>query len=238
MQILRSRKEAQALEEKFGPAYRSTNKTPGSDFSWSCVARPGLICDTHATLSGKVLCTLLWFGEFMGTLVLILLGNGVNAGVTLRKSYAADAGWIVVATGWAIAVLCGVLTAQAFGSPGANLNPAITLSTASLQRQLLAVALPLVRADAGRHLRRNPDGTALCTPLVNHSRPGSQTRRLLHQWCSPSSHLQLRRRSHRHHGARHRRRRHLLPRRLQQLDPPPAWGSGSSAAWCGVSAFR
>jgi glycerol uptake facilitator protein len=71
-----------------------------------------------------------WFGEFLGTLVLVLLGNGVNAGVTLRKSYAADAGWIVIATGWALAVLCGVLVAQAFGSPGANLNPAITLAVA------------------------------------------------------------------------------------------------------------
>jgi glycerol uptake facilitator protein len=71
-----------------------------------------------------------WFGEFMGTLVLVLLGNGVNAGVTLRKSYAADAGWMVVATGWALAVLCGVLVAQAFGSAGANLNPAITLAAA------------------------------------------------------------------------------------------------------------
>src|ERR1700692_3359171 len=71
-----------------------------------------------------------WFGEFIGTLVLVLLGNGVNAGVTLRRSYAADAGWIVVSTGWAIAVVCGVPPAQAFGSPGANLNPAITLSAA------------------------------------------------------------------------------------------------------------
>jgi len=71
-----------------------------------------------------------WLGEFMGTLVLVLLGNGVNAGVTLRKSYAADAGWMVIATGWALAVLCGVLVAQAFGSPGANLNPAITLASA------------------------------------------------------------------------------------------------------------
>ncbi len=71
-----------------------------------------------------------WFGEFMGTLVLVLLGNGVNAGVTLRKSYAADSGWLVIATGWALAVLCGVLVAQAFGSPGANLNPAITLASA------------------------------------------------------------------------------------------------------------
>ncbi len=71
-----------------------------------------------------------WFGEFLGTLVLVLLGNGVCAGVTLRKSYAADAGWMVVTTGWALGVLCGVLVAQAFGSPGANLNPAITLSAA------------------------------------------------------------------------------------------------------------
>jgi glycerol uptake facilitator len=71
-----------------------------------------------------------WFGEFMGTLVLVLLGNGVCAGVTLRKSYAADAGWMVITTGWALGVLCGVLVAQAFGSPGANLNPAITMSSA------------------------------------------------------------------------------------------------------------
>ncbi len=66
----------------------------------------------------------------MGTLILVLLGDGVNAAVLLRKSYAADAGWMVVTTGWALAVLCGVLVAQAFGSPGANLNPAITLAAA------------------------------------------------------------------------------------------------------------
>ena len=40
-----------------------------------------------------------WIGEFMGTLVLVLLGNGVGAGVTLRKSYAADSGWIVIKIG-------------------------------------------------------------------------------------------------------------------------------------------
>ena len=71
-----------------------------------------------------------WMGEFAGTLVLVLLGTGINAGVTLRKSYAADSGWIAITTGWALAVLCGVLVAQAFGSPGANLNPAITLALA------------------------------------------------------------------------------------------------------------
>lgn len=71
-----------------------------------------------------------WFGEFLGTLVLVLLGNGVNANVTLRKSYAADAGWMVIASGWGLGVLCGVLVAQAFGSPGANINPAVTLAIA------------------------------------------------------------------------------------------------------------
>ncbi len=65
----------------------------------------------------------------MGTMVLILFGTGVGANVTLRKSYAADAGWMVVTTGWALGVLCGVLVAQAFGSPGAHLNPAITLAS-------------------------------------------------------------------------------------------------------------
>ena len=72
----------------------------------------------------------IWFGEFMGTLVLVLLGDGVCAGVTLRKSYAADAGWMVITTGWALAVLCGVMVAQAFGSPAAFINPAFTLAAA------------------------------------------------------------------------------------------------------------
>ncbi len=97
-----------------------------------------------------------WFGEFMGTLVLVLLGDGVCAGVTLRKSYAADAGWMVITTGWALAVLCGVVVAQAFGSPGAHINPAITLAAAVDQRELCAVACLLVGADcwarcAARH---------------------------------------------------------------------------------------
>lgn len=72
----------------------------------------------------------LWLGEFMGTMVLVLFGNGVGAAVTLRKTYATDAGWMVVTTGWALGVLCGVLVAQAFGSPGAHLNPAISLASA------------------------------------------------------------------------------------------------------------
>lgn len=66
----------------------------------------------------------------MGTMILILLGDGVVAGVLLKKSKAENSGWIVIATGWALAVMCGVFTAIACGSPGAHLNPAVTLGVA------------------------------------------------------------------------------------------------------------
>jgi glycerol uptake facilitator protein len=71
-----------------------------------------------------------WFGEFMGTLVLILLGDGVVAGVLLKKSKAENSGWIVITAGWAFAVMFGVFTAIACGSPFAHLNPAFTLGVA------------------------------------------------------------------------------------------------------------
>ena len=69
-------------------------------------------------------------GEFMGTLIMILLGNGVVAGVLLKRSKAENAGWMVIATAWAFAVTCGVFTALLFGSKDAHLNPAITLAFA------------------------------------------------------------------------------------------------------------
>jgi glycerol uptake facilitator protein len=81
-----------------------------------------------------------WLGEFIGTFILILLGNGVNASVSLRKTYAEGAGWMVVTTGWGLAVLCGILTAQAFGSSGAHLNPAITFSNAVVSGDFSQVA--------------------------------------------------------------------------------------------------
>jgi glycerol uptake facilitator protein len=70
------------------------------------------------------------FGEFMGTLVLILLGNGVVANVLLKGSKAEGAGWMVITSGWAFAVMAGVFTAVACGSRDANLNPAVTLGFA------------------------------------------------------------------------------------------------------------
>lgn len=69
-------------------------------------------------------------GEFMGTMMLILLGDGVVAGALLKKSKAENSGWMVITAGWAFAVLCGIFTAILFGSKDAHINPAITLAFA------------------------------------------------------------------------------------------------------------
>jgi glycerol uptake facilitator protein len=82
-----------------------------------------------------------FLGEFMGTLVLILLGDGVVANVLLKKSKGEGSGWIVIATAWGLAVVAGIFTAVAFGSPAAHLNPAITLTVALLTGSWSNVAL-------------------------------------------------------------------------------------------------
>lgn len=69
----------------------------------------------------------LFWGELLGTATLILLGNGVVAGVLLAKSKAANGGWMVITAGWAFAVLAGVFVALAMGSPAAYLNPAVAV---------------------------------------------------------------------------------------------------------------
>jgi glycerol uptake facilitator len=82
-----------------------------------------------------------FLGEFMGTMVLILLGDGVVANVLLKKSKGENSGWIVIATGWGMAVVAGICTAVACGSPGAHINPAITLAVAILSNNWSNVGL-------------------------------------------------------------------------------------------------
>ena len=79
------------------------------------------------------------FGEFMGTLVLVLLGNGVVANVLLKKTKGEKSGWIVITTGWGLAVMAGVFTAMACGSEG-HLNPAVTLGAAVVSGDFSKVA--------------------------------------------------------------------------------------------------
>ncbi len=66
--------------------------------------------------------------EFLGTLVLVLFGDGVCAACSLNKSKAKGAGWIVITMGWGFAVMAGVLVAGPYS--GAHLNPAVTLGLA------------------------------------------------------------------------------------------------------------
>ena len=95
-------------------------------------------------------------GEFMGTMVLILLGDGVVANVMLKRSKAEGAGWMVVTSGWAFAVMAGVFTAVACGSRDAHINPAVTLGFAVISgnyaKLLPYAAAQLLGAFAGATL--------------------------------------------------------------------------------------
>src|SRR5215831_17370495 len=92
------------------------------------------------------------FGEFMGTMVLILLGDGVVANVLLRKSKGEGSGWIVITSGWAFAVMAGVFTAIACGSGDAHLNPAVTMGFAVTSGQFGKFIPYLVSQMAGAFL--------------------------------------------------------------------------------------
>ncbi|MGV3557609.1 MIP/aquaporin family protein [Larkinella arboricola] len=71
-----------------------------------------------------------FLGELVGTLVVILLGDGVVANVILKQTKGEASGWIVITTGWAFAVTMGVFIAKAFGSIDGHLNPAVTIAFA------------------------------------------------------------------------------------------------------------
>jgi glycerol uptake facilitator protein len=71
-----------------------------------------------------------YIAEFVGTMILVLLGDGVVAGVLLRYSKAENAGWIVITFGWAMAVAIAVYCVGRIS--GAHINPAVTLGLASV----------------------------------------------------------------------------------------------------------
>ena len=69
--------------------------------------------------------------EFIGTMLLIILGDGVVANVALNKTKGSNGGWIVIAFGWGIAVFVGAFVSVNLGGKG-HLNPAVTLAMAYL----------------------------------------------------------------------------------------------------------
>ena len=69
-----------------------------------------------------------FMAELVGTMLLVLLGDGVVAAVVLNKTKAQNSGWMVITTGWALAVAMAVYAVGRIS--GAHLNPAITLGLA------------------------------------------------------------------------------------------------------------
>lgn len=84
-------------------------------------------------------------GEFFGTLLLILLGNGVVANVVLSRSKGNNSGWIVIALGWAIAVFVGVYTSIKLGGSG-HINSAVTIALAAFQDFDSSLIIPYISA--------------------------------------------------------------------------------------------
>lgn len=117
--------------------------------------------------------TLQLVGEFIGTLVLILLGDGVVAAVSLNKTKSQGAGWIAISLGWGLAVTMGVYV-SAFLSP-AHLNPAVSFAMALAGKFPMAHVIPyslaqlaggfvgaaLVWIHYGPHWKETKDQTAI-----------------------------------------------------------------------------
>ncbi|MGJ7910492.1 MIP/aquaporin family protein [Neobacillus sp. LXY-1] len=69
-----------------------------------------------------------FWGELIGTMILIVFGAGIGAGASLKKSYANNPGWIVITIAWGLAVTMGVFAVGSIS--GAHLNPAVTVALA------------------------------------------------------------------------------------------------------------
>jgi len=82
--------------------------------------------------------------ELVGTFLLILLGNGVVANVVLKDTKGSDSGWIVITTGWALAVFVGVVVAGPYS--GAHINPAVTVGLALAGKIEWNIVLPYIVA--------------------------------------------------------------------------------------------
>ena len=85
------------------------------------------------------------FGEFLGTLILILLGNGVVAGVVLPKTKSNNAGWIVITMGWGIAVAVAAFVSGTLSQPPKHCNVCDGLKKEALWASVFHIILRSVR---------------------------------------------------------------------------------------------
>ena len=85
-----------------------------------------------------------FIGELVGTMLLIIFGDGVVANVLLNKTKGQNSGWIVIATGWAMAVAVGVYASWPIS--GAHINPAVTIGLAVIGKFPWAMVVPYIIA--------------------------------------------------------------------------------------------
>ncbi|HEY2581543.1 MAG TPA: MIP/aquaporin family protein [Mucilaginibacter sp.] len=85
-----------------------------------------------------------FMAEVIGTMLLILLGDGVVANVLLNDTKGNNGGWIVITTAWGLAVFVGIVVAGPYS--GAHLNPAVTIGLALAGKFAWAKVLPYIAA--------------------------------------------------------------------------------------------
>ena len=96
-----------------------------------------------------------FIAEIIGTMLLVVLGDGVVANVLLNKSKGHNSGWMVITTAWGLAVFVGVVIAAPYS--GAHLNPCVTIALAIAHKFLWAkvpyyIAAQLAGAMVGQTL--------------------------------------------------------------------------------------
>jgi glycerol uptake facilitator protein len=114
-----------------------------------------------------------FLGEFIGTMLLIIMGDGVVANVVLNKTKGNNSGWIVITFGWAMAVFLGVYASTSLGGSG-HLNPAVTIGMAAFNNFDISLLPIYIAAQFGgaivgaivvwiaykQHFDETPDGNA------------------------------------------------------------------------------
>ncbi|MEL6673839.1 MAG: MIP/aquaporin family protein [Bacteroidota bacterium] len=105
-----------------------------------------------------------FIAEFLGTMMLLLLGNGVVANVLLKDTKGHDSGWIVITMGWGIAVFVGVFISADYS--GAHLNPAVTLGLFAAGKFGIGPEGQLMLAEVGSYILAQFLGAAVGMTLV------------------------------------------------------------------------
>src|ERR1700749_4178680 len=85
-----------------------------------------------------------FMAEFIGTMLLILLGDGVVANVVLNDTKGNNSGWVVITTAWGLAVFVGGVVAGPYS--GAHLNPAVTIGLAIAGKFAWGSVVPYIAA--------------------------------------------------------------------------------------------